>query len=129
MDIHPDLRAYLVKLKAEQERMQSVCGDSYEDTDGKVTHVCVWPNGKPLAPDHVTRHFRLLLKKNALPQITFHELRHTCGSLLLNAGANIKQVQEYLGHEDVSTTLSIYTHLTKDKKTESSNLLGGLLSL
>ena len=101
----------------------------YQDANQSVTHVCVWPDGRPLTPDYVSKHFPALLRKHNLPKIIFHELRHTCGSMLINAGASPKQVQEYLGHEDVSTTLDIYTHLTKDKKTESSNILGGLLSL
>ena len=48
--------------------------------------------------------------KYGLPEIRFHDLRHTAGSLLLAQGVNIKQIQEFLGHSDVTTTLNIYTH-------------------
>lgn len=129
MDISPELKAYLVELKAQQEQNRAVCGKAYGDTDGEVVHVCVWPDGRPLHPDFVSRHFGLILKKNGLPKITFHELRHTCASLLINGGANAKQVQEYLRHEDVRTTLSIYSHLTRAKKAESAKLIDGLLQL
>lgn len=129
LEIPADLRSYLISLKEKQEQNKAACGDSYADTNGEVVHVCVWPDGRMFSPDYVSGHFRLILKKAGLPKITFHELRHTCGSLLYNAGANAKQVQNYLGHSNVSTTLNIYTHLNKEKQSESSELLNGLLEL
>lgn len=123
----PALKEYLSELKDAQEHMRSLCGTEYLDTGGVVTHVCTWPNGKLLSPDYISRAFQRLLDKHGLPRITFHELRHTCGSLLINAGMNIKEVQEYLGHEQVSTTLDIYTHLSADKKVEAGRCLNNLL--
>ncbi|WP_442867807.1 tyrosine-type recombinase/integrase [Butyricicoccus sp. OF27-2pH9A] len=54
--------------------------------------------------------------KYGLPEIRFHGLRHTAGSLLLAQGVNIKQIQEFLGHSDVTTTLNIYTPMRKRKR-------------
>lgn len=123
----PALKEYLMWWKSAQDRSKELCGRDYMDVGGEVVHVCTWPNGKPIAPDYLTNAFPKFLLRNNLPRITFHELRHTCGSLLINAGRNVKEVQEYLGHEDVSTTLGIYTHLTADKKIGAGECLNDLL--
>ena len=73
-------------------------------------HVCVWHDGRSLGPDYVSHHFKLLLEKNKLPHIRFHDLRHTAGSLLLEDGVDIKTIQEFLGHSQASTTTNIYLH-------------------
>lgn len=78
-------------------------------------------------PNYVTTHFSVLLLKNGLQKIHFHELRHTAGSLLLEKGLSAKQIQEYLGHENISTTMDIYGHLSLEGKMEAANMMGGLL--
>ncbi|WP_455492424.1 tyrosine-type recombinase/integrase [Butyricicoccus sp.] len=59
----------------------------------------------------------------------FHDLRHTAGSLLLAQGVNIKQIQEFLGHSDVTTTLNIYTHTDEEAKKETAAAMGKVLKL
>lgn len=73
-------------------------------------------NGAPFSPDYVSSHFSLLLKNNHLPHIRFHELRHSCASLLLNNGFTLKDVQEYMGHADIQMTANIYGHLDMQRK-------------
>ena len=104
---------------------------AYKDHPGKNEggHVCVHADGVPFEPSYVSRGFKRLLKRHGLPEIRFHELRHTAGSLLLESGMNPKQIQEYMGHEDVQTTLETYTHLTIEGKAESAKVMGSLLSM
>lgn len=90
-------------------------------------HVCQWPDGQPYKPDYISRRFRTVLEKNGLPRIRFHDLRHTAGSLLINDGQSVKQVQEFLGHEKASTTLDIYTHLSIENKCDTAQKLDRLL--
>ncbi|MBA3823620.1 MAG: site-specific integrase [Ktedonobacterales bacterium] len=75
----------------------------------------VFPNhfGRPLIPDNfVKRHFKPRLKQLGISEDTrFHDLRHTCATLLLADGVNIKVVSEMLGHADISITLRIYAHV------------------
>ena len=52
-----------------------------------------------------------LLKKKNLKQIRFHDLRHTCASILLKNGANMKEIQAWLGHSNYNTTANLYAHL------------------
>lgn len=118
------LKAYLLELREHQLEMASVLKDAYVDTE----HVCKWDDGTPFKPDYPTNHFRKILEKNNLPIITFHELRHTAGSILINAGQDVKRVQEFLGHEEISTTLDIYTHLTAETRRETADVLDNLLT-
>ena len=57
------------------------------------------------------RSFRPLLAKAGLPQIQFHDLRHTCATLLLSKGGHAKYVQELLGHATIAITLDTYSHV------------------
>lgn len=60
-----------------------------------------------------------ILQAGNLPHITLHGFRHTHATLLFSAGASVKEVQNRLGHSDVTTTLNIYTHLTRQDQKET----------
>ena len=79
--------------------------------------------GVPYKPEYVSTHFKLLLQKNGLRHIRFHDLRHTCASLLLKNGASMKDIQEWLGHSNYATTANIYTHLDYSSKEASANAI------
>jgi integrase len=76
----------------------------------------VFPSGigTPLLGGNLNRAFKAVLKRVGLSEIRFHDLRHTCATLLLRQGVNPKFVQELLGHADVSLTLNIYSHVLPD---------------
>lgn len=79
--------------------------------------------GVPYQPNYVTQHFKLVLRKNHLRSIRFHDLRHTCASLLLKNGVPMKDIQEWLGHSSYNTTANIYAHLdTSSKNTSASKM-------
>lgn len=101
------VRDYLLKLKAHQEAMEQQFGDCYH----KSEYVCTYDDGRKIPPDYVTHKFAKILAKSDLPKIRFHDLRHSAASLLVNSGFNLKEVQEWLGHSDISTTGNIYSHL------------------
>jgi integrase len=80
---------------------------SYEDSD----LVFATRKGTPLdAQNIVNRHFKPLLKHAALPNIRWHDLRHTCATLLLGRGVHPKLVQHLLGHASITMTLDRYSH-------------------
>jgi integrase len=71
--------------------------------------------GTPLSARNLQRHFKSLLERAGMPKsVWFHDLRHTCATLLLRQGVNPKFVQELLGHADISLTLNVYSHVLPD---------------
>lgn len=86
----------------------------------------IFPNnaGKPMnQANMMNRHFYPALKKAGLPQIRFHDLRHTYASLLIEQGENIKYIQTQLGHSAPTVTLNVYAHLMKPANQESARRL------
>lgn len=72
-----------------------------------------------LQPTKTRKWILHVQKKYKLGTITTHGLRHTHCSLLFEAGASLKEVQDCLGHSDVQTTMNIYAHVTKKAKEEA----------
>ena len=73
-------------------------------------------------------HSHKLLRQHGLPHIRFHELRHSCASLLINEGFTLKDVQEWMGHADIKMTANIYGHLDVARKQSMAEKLAGSLS-
>lgn len=80
-------------------------------------YVCLRPDGQPIDPTFVSHHFARVLKKHGLPYIRFHDLRHSVATLLHSGGYDLKDIQGWLGHSDISTTGNIYSHL-EDRRLE-----------
>ena len=78
-----------------------------------------------MKPNHITEAFPKLLERNGLRRIRFHDLRHSCASLLYANGVPLKDIQEWLGHSDIATTSNIYTHLDYSSKVASANAIIG----
>ena len=83
-------------------------------------------DGQEVRPDYITRKTKQLMKKCNLPVIRFHDLRHTAASLLAPY-VTPKQLQEFLGHENISTTYDVYTHILDDQKKETSEAMNNIL--
>ena len=83
--------------------------------------------GRLFRPNYITDHFKLLLKQHGLRHIRFHDLRHSCASLMVMNGVSMKQVQEWLGHSTFSTTADIYAHLDYKSKQGSAGVIANLL--
>lgn len=122
----PYVREELLKHKARQEEYRRSFGRSYnKEWTGCV---CVDPTGNILSPDFVSKHFGLLLTEHGLRHIRFHDLRHTCASLLVAQGVPMKQIQLWLGHSTYSTTADIYSHLSTAAMTEPADCIASLLT-
>ena len=71
--------------------------------------------GTPIGGRNLIRHFKIRLGRAGLSTgFRFHDLRHTCATLLLKQGVHVKFVQELLGHGDVALTLNVYSHVLPD---------------
>lgn len=117
----------LIRLKAAQEVNRAMYGDSY-CTD-YLDYIYVDAMGERIKPGYITQNFPLLLKKHNFRRIRYHDLRHSCASLLLANGVGMKEVQEWLGHSDYSTTANVYSHLEYSSKVSSANTMNGVLNL
>ena len=85
------------------------------------------PHITELTDSTLYSRFVAAIEKAGLPHMTFHDLRHSCASLLLANGVPMKQIQEWLGHSDFSTTANIYAHLDYSSKLTSADaMLNGL---
>ncbi|MCK9525036.1 MAG: site-specific integrase [Limnochordia bacterium] len=75
------------------------------------------------------RSFAKLIEKAGVPKIRFHDLRHTCATLLLSQEVNPKIVQERLGHSDIAMTLNRYSHVTPTMQDKVAQILGDVLEI
>ena len=117
----PAFQTKLAALKEQQEKNRILCGRSY-CTD-YLGYVLVDAMGNRLKLSYISTAFPALLKRNGLRPIRFHDLRHSCASLLLKNGVPMKQIQEWLGHSDFSTTANIYAHLDAGSKLTSAQAM------
>jgi integrase len=83
--------------------------------------------GTPMGPRNLLRHFKVTLKKAGLPDIRFHDLRHTAASLMLMQGTHPKVVQERLGHSQISVTLDTYSHVLPSLQAEAAEKIDELI--
>lgn len=80
-----------------------------------------------MRPNYLSEHFQWLLRHNHLKKIRFHDLRHSCASLMLANGVPMKQIQDWLGHSTFATTADIYAHLDYKSKETSAAVIAGVL--
>ena len=123
----PDVEKLLLKTKKQQESNRRKCRNAYNKEF--LDYVCVDDMGNLLRPDYLSQHLQTVLKRNNLKHIRYHDLRHSCASLLLANGVSLKEIQDWLGHSDFSTTANIYSHLEYGAKVKSANKIAENLSL
>ena len=117
----PYFHEKLLAVKAQQGRNQKLCGRSYNREF--LEYICVDDIGDRFKPNYITSQFPRLLEWNGFRKIRFHDLRHSCASLLLASGVPMKHIQEWLGHSDFSTTANIYAHLDYSSKLTSASAM------
>ena len=127
LPLFADIANMLLDVKEKQESFKKAFGNSYNKK--YLNYVFVKPDGNIIRPDYVTQHFSLLLKKNNMRHIRFHDLRHSCASLLLAKGIPMKAIQEWLGHSNFSTTANLYAHLDTNSKKLSASVLENTFKL
>jgi integrase len=115
------LRRHLARQMEDMERL----GDLYRDEGLVFTSKA----GTPINPSNLRqRSLAPLLKKAGLPHIRFHDLRHTCATLLLSKGVHPKFVQELLGHATIAITLDTYSHVLPGMGDQTATAMEDALS-
>lgn len=116
------VRNYLENVRKQQEQYA-------RRTDKYIDYVCVNEIGNRIKPDYITHKFKDLLAENNMRPIRFHDLRHSCISLLVNSNFNMKLVQEYAGHADFTITANTYAHTDLTEKQAEVNAITSLLAI
>jgi integrase len=106
LPIPGDLQALLERHRQQQRQWQRAAGDDWTNINVVLSNET---GGSP-TEGHIRSEFYRLCKSLALPRVTLHELRHTAGSLWLNAGMSLATVSRRLGHSSITITANIYMH-------------------
>lgn len=120
---------FVMKLIAEHKTSQSIERYQLGDQWIESNKLFVQWNGKPIHPATVTNWFKDFIKRNNLPDITLHSLRHTNASLMIANGVDLRTVSKRLGHAQMSTTTDIYTHAIKTADERASDVLDDILMI
>ena len=115
------VREKLLAWREVQQQNRKICGNCYNMDD--IDYVFTDEMGNRFKPRYIEDAFPKLLKKHGLRKIRFHDLRHTCATLMHKMGLSPKEVQDYLGHSTVSVTLNIYTHLDWSIKENAAKVM------
>ena len=116
-----------MRLLEEQQRNKLLYKKSYSDE--YADYIYVNKLGERIKPGYITQHFPIVLEKHDMRRIRFHDLRHSCASLLLANGVGMKEIQEWLGHSHYSTTANIYAHLDYSSKMSSAQVISNTLQI
>ncbi len=114
----------ILEQREKQKDNKKALGKGYTTTN----YIFTWEDGRPITPDYLTSKFSKVVKEKELPKICLHELRHSCASILLSWGFTLKDVQEWLGHADISMTANTYGHLDIKRKQNLANSMTELIS-
>lgn len=99
---------YFATLRQCQQYQRELCGSSYDTRF--LDFVCVDQMGTLLQPDYVSQKFQKLLQQYGLRRIRFHDLRHSCATIMLYLGYTLKDIQTWLGHSNYNFTADTYIH-------------------
>lgn len=117
----PKIEKELLKHKSQIEKNKVYLGKDYHTKYEKF--VFIDQLGDLILPDNLTHTFKKILKRNELKDIRLHDLRHSCASIMLASGVPLKEIQEWLGHSDFSTTANVYSHLDFSFKIKAANTI------
>lgn len=111
-----DMVSYLKTLRAKQL------------ADGlTLDKVVAWPDGHTVRPDGISRMFNTMIKNSGIDKVRFHDLRHTAATMLANAGAAPKDLQAFLGHDDIEMTLGVYVHTDENAAANIAAMMGSVI--
>lgn len=119
-----ELITFFKEVIAKKRMYKKFFGNNYTDNDFLFT----WEDGRPFFPDYVSKHHKKMVAMFGKPNLTFHNLRHSTACILYEQGWKAKDIQEWLGHADIVTTMNIYTHIDRAHKQKQAESLSGVLN-
>lgn len=116
----------LKEYKNKYEENKKFFGNTYVNDYNE--YICLMENGELMKPGFLSQKFSEILDKNNLRHIRLHDLRHSCGTLLVRNSVPLKDIQIWLGHSNFQTTLR-YAHADVENKRISANVIENKLAL
>jgi integrase len=121
----PDVLIKVLRQHQERQELErEALGEEWQE------HGLLFPSerGTPIEPRNIVRSFKRLLKRAGLPESTrFHDLRHSCATLLIAQGVHLSVIKEILGHSQISVTADIYGHVLPETQRSAVEQLGNIL--
>jgi len=108
LPLFPSVEDFLLKMKLEREDWERFYGARYHHEADE--YIYVNEDGTLMHPNYISRYFPMFLKKKGLRKIRFHDLRHTCATLLRHECVPMEDIQKWLGHSEISTAERIYAY-------------------
>ena len=118
LNLFPTAEKCLRGIMQAQESNKAFYGDCYQNSED---YVFCWDDGRMYDPNYISRTFAKAAKAFGRPEISLHKLRHSCASMLINRGWDVKRLQYWLGHTDTQTTLNIYAHFDRERMNANDN--------
>jgi integrase len=115
----------LLEMKVKQDKMKELFGSRYNHQFDD--YIYVFENGDLVRPNWVTANFGKLLEDNGMTKIRFHDLRHSCATLLRHEGVPMEDIQKWLGHSEITTTEGIYAHFDDTQNVKTLAKISGAL--
>lgn len=122
-----ELKSYHTNFKALRMEMGNLWKGIYDEEGNMINLLFVREDGYPTHLNSIGNEWKRIIKKHELKSITFHELRHSCASLMVKKGINFKIIQERLGHANIGITLDLYSHLEEEQHKESVSAFDNIL--
>lgn len=124
ISLPPQVLTILEEQKAWQDEQRRKVGNKWIDRGS----VFCGMYGEYISRTYVNTELREFVKRNNLPKIHVHDLRHANASLLINMGVPVKVISEHLGHSDTRTTENIYAHVFAETMSKASSAISAALA-
>lgn len=122
-----ELKEYHLQFKKQRLQMGNLWAPLKDENGNPINLLFVKENGFPTHLNTVGNEWKKIIRRHNLKPITFHELRHSCASLMVKKGINFKIIQERLGHANVGITIDRYSHLEEESHKKSTDAFSDIL--
>jgi integrase len=123
--ITDDVVRELKQHKILQGEDRLALGEAYQDNDLLGCNGI----GNPIDPRNLFRDFKEIIEEAGIPEIRFHDMRHTFSTLFLQAGGSIKTLQQILGHSSITVTIDTYSHVTEEMLIEAEGKMNTMFKV
>ena len=121
LELIPEVEKFLLEVKEKQEKNKKLFKSSYNYKYND--NICVKENGDLIKLDYITKKFKEITRKLGYDDVHFHCLRHSFATNMYDAGMDMKELQMWLGHSSISTTMDLYLHFLEKRIKESAKIL------